>query len=892
MKSGSNLERVLESGEFAVTGELGPPKNSDPEVVRKKARILKGNVDAVNITDCQTAIVRMSSIGAGLIAKSEGVDPVIQMTCRDRNRIGMQSDLLAASAMGLKNLLCLTGDHQKFGNHPGSKGVFDMDSIQMLGMVRDMRDARKFQCGEEIKGEAPRLFLGAAANPFAYPFEFRAVRLGKKIASGADFVQTQIIYNVEKFAKFMEMCRDMGLEKKAYILAGVTPPKSLGMARYMKKFVPGMDVTDEVINRMKGAADKQQEGINICVDIINQVKEIKGVAGVHVMAIEWEEAVGEICELAGLLPRPTFVSTDEPVVSPVVSETITVQATEKVADAAPTEDGDDLLAQARKEAQDIVAAARAEADLIKTQAVVQPEDDNTGNIVAGADSDAGEHAMNEKERLMALESMKQGLDALKKAYGLDDDQFAALMNFAGAESILKKEPPTAAAVAPQTPAPVTTPPPEQPNDDAAQQAKAAAEARAKEEEAQKAKAAADAEANAEIEAKKKADAEAKAKADAQAKAEAEAMAKAKADAEAKAAAEVKAKEEAAAKEATEKSVAKPAPEGLGVQELKVEKTPFADRATKVPVSSYKQDYSGSIREVVLGNGDNAITVGGAESLPFHLFEGKMPNKPLIAMEIQDIKPDNWPSTLTKYFDDVMDNPVAWAQKCVNEYSADALNIYLIGTDPNGENRSAADAAKDAAAIIDAVDVPIIVWGCGNNEKDTDTLREVTSIIGDKKVCLAPLEDANYRTVGATAMAFQHPMVAASPIDVNLAKQLNILLENLGVPLNTVLMDPSIGALGYGIEYTYSVMERIRIAALTQKDEKLQVPIICNLGREVWKTKEVGLPSDDLLGDQEQRGIMMEAMTASCMMMAGGEVLIMRHPKAINMTKSLINGLMA
>ncbi|MCW5211700.1 acetyl-CoA decarbonylase/synthase complex subunit delta, partial [Desulfobulbus sp. TB] len=295
-------------------------------------------------------------------------------------------------------------------------------------------------------------------------------------------------------------------------------------------------------------------------------------------------------------------------------------------------------------------------------------------------------------------------------------------------------------------------------------------------------------------------------------------------------------------------------------------------------------------EVTMGNGDNTVTVGGSTSLPFHLFEGEMGNKPLIAMEIMDVRPDNWPDTLSQYFDDVMDSPVDWAKKCVELYKADAINIWLNGTDPNGANRSAADAAKDAAAVIEAVDVPIIVWGCGNAEKDTETLREVTSLIGDKKVCLAPLEDANYRAIGATAMAFQHPMVAASPIDVNLAKQLNILLENLGVPLDTVMMDPSVGALGYGIEYTYSVMERIRIAALTQKDEKLQVPIICNLGREVWKAKEVGLPSDEMLGDQENRGIMMEAITASCMLMAGGEVLIMRHPKAVNMTKALINGL--
>ncbi len=304
MRSGSNLERVLKSGEFAVTGELGPPKSGDPDVVREKARILKGNVDAVNITDCQTAIVRMSSIAAGLLTQSEGVEPVIQMTCRDRNRIGMQSDVLGATALGLKNLLCLTGDHQKFGNHPGAKGVFDMDSIQMLGMIKEMRDEKKFQCGEDIKNNEPQLFLGAAANPFAEPFEFRAARLGKKVANGADFVQTQIIYNVEKFAKFMEMARDLGLHEKAYILAGITPPRSLGMARYMKKFVPGMEVTDEVIQRMKDAKDKEDEGINIAVDIINQVKEIEGVAGAHIMAIEWESAVPEIVSRANLLPRP------------------------------------------------------------------------------------------------------------------------------------------------------------------------------------------------------------------------------------------------------------------------------------------------------------------------------------------------------------------------------------------------------------------------------------------------------------------------------------------------------------------------------------------------------------------------------------------------------------
>jgi CO dehydrogenase/acetyl-CoA synthase delta subunit len=899
MKSGSNLERVLKSGTFAVTGELGPPKNSDPAVVREKARILKGNVDAVNITDCQTAIVRMSSIGAGLIAQSEGVEPVIQMTCRDRNRISMQSDLLAASAMGLKNLLCLTGDHQKFGNHPGSKGVFDMDSIQMLGMVKDMRDAKKFQCGEEIKGKAPAFFLGAAANPFAYPFEFRAVRMGKKISNGADFIQTQIIYNVEKFAKFMEMARDLGLPEKAYILAGVTPPKSLGMARYMKKFVPGMDVTDEVIDRMKGAKDKKQEGINICVDIINQVKEIKGVAGVHVMAIEWEEAVAEICESAGLLPRPTFddVVADAPEIShekETVVETVKIQS--KKVDTAASEE---LMAKAREEAARIVADARAEAEMILSGEQPVTTENATAAI---ASDDAGEHEMNEKERQMALESVNQGLKALKSAYGLSDDQFEALLNFASAEAVLKREPVTAAP-APSTAQPVAAPAAAAPSEDTEQKAKDEAAARAKAEAETKAKA--EAEAKADAAAHAKAEAAAKAREEEEAriagaaakKAEAEAKAKAEAEAKAKADAEVKAKAEKEAKAAkvaetaaAAPKAAKAAPAGLEVAALAVDGAPFAERITKVPAASYKVDYSGSIREVTLGNGDHTVKVGGSTSMPFHLFEGEMQNKPLVAMEVLDIRPDNWPETLSQYFDDVMDSPVDWAKKCINEYNADAINIWLVGTDPNGENRSSADAAKDAAAVIEAVDVPIIIWGCGNSEKDTETLREVTSLIGNKKVCLAPLEDANYRAIGATAMAFQHPMVAASPIDVNLAKQLNILLENLGVPLDTVMMDPSIGALGYGIEYTYSVMERIRIAALTQKDEKLQVPIICNLGREVWKTKEVGLASEELMGDQEKRGIMMEAMTASCMLMAGGEVLIMRHPKAINMTKSLINGL--
>jgi len=303
MRSGSNLEKVLEKKEFAVTGELGPPKSADGNVVRGKAQILKGFVDAVNITDCQTSIVRMSSIASAAILLQEGLEPIVQMTTRDRNRIAIQSDLLGAAALGVKNLLCLTGDHQKFGNHPDAKGVFDLDSIQLLQMVKGMRDEKKFQCGEEMKTE-PRFFLGAVENPFADPFEFRAIRLGKKVEAGADFIQTQIIYNLDKFERWMQLVRERGLHKKVHILGGVSPLKSVGMAKYMKNYVPGLDVPDEIIERMKNAEDAKQEGINICVDIIKKAREIDGVAGVHVMAIEWEEAVPKIVEKAGLLPRP------------------------------------------------------------------------------------------------------------------------------------------------------------------------------------------------------------------------------------------------------------------------------------------------------------------------------------------------------------------------------------------------------------------------------------------------------------------------------------------------------------------------------------------------------------------------------------------------------------
>ncbi len=305
MKTKSKLEKILESGQFAVTGELGPPASANTDVIKQKAKYLKGNVDAVNVTDGQTAVVRMSSWAACLLGKEEGLEPTVQMTCRDRNRIALQMDILGISALGINNLLCLTGDHQIFGNHPTSKGVYDLDSIQFIKMVKEMRDEKKFQCGDEMDIE-PRLFIGAAANPFADPFEFRVLRLANKVAAGADFIQTQIIYNVDKFSKWMEAVREKGLHEKVKILAGVAPIKSIGAARYMQRKVPGMDVPEETIERLKSVPKENvsKEGIKVCVDIINQVREIKGVAGIHLMAIEWEEAVHEIVEQAGLLPRP------------------------------------------------------------------------------------------------------------------------------------------------------------------------------------------------------------------------------------------------------------------------------------------------------------------------------------------------------------------------------------------------------------------------------------------------------------------------------------------------------------------------------------------------------------------------------------------------------------
>ncbi|MGQ9569340.1 MAG: methylenetetrahydrofolate reductase [Thermodesulfovibrionales bacterium] len=303
MKSGSNLEKVLEGGYFAVTAEVGPPKGALSTVIKRKGELLKFYCDAMNVTDNQTAIVRMSSWSGCIILKEMGIDPVMQMVVRDRNRIAIQSDILGAVALGIRNVLCLSGDHQKFGNHPTAKGVYDIDSIQLIQTFKTMRDKKKFMCGEELSGDFS-LFIGAVENPFADPFEYRVQRLAKKTKAGADFIQTQAVFDVKKFSKWMDMVRDEGLDKQVHILAGIIPIKSVGMARYMRDNVSGISVPDEIVTRMEEARDAKEEGVKIALEIIDRLKEIEGIHGIHIMAVAWEDIVPVIVERAGLLPRP------------------------------------------------------------------------------------------------------------------------------------------------------------------------------------------------------------------------------------------------------------------------------------------------------------------------------------------------------------------------------------------------------------------------------------------------------------------------------------------------------------------------------------------------------------------------------------------------------------
>jgi methylenetetrahydrofolate reductase (NADPH) len=305
MRTESVLEKVWNAGHIAVTGECGPPRGALPDVVKEKAELLRGYVDAINVTDNQTAMVRMSSFAASLILKQMGLQPVMQMVTRDRNRLAAQAEIIGAYSHGINTMLCLSGDHPHFGDHPMASGVYDLDSVQLIQCVRKMRDEGKFQGGKEIKN-APKMLIGAAANPFADPFELRVARLAKKVKAGVDFIQTQCIYNLDKFEKWMKGVRERGLHKEVKIMAGVTPMKSVGAARYMKNKVPGMDVPDDIVERMgRVPKEKQpQEGVDICVESIQRLLSIEGVAGIHIMAIEWEAVVAQIVERAGLYPRP------------------------------------------------------------------------------------------------------------------------------------------------------------------------------------------------------------------------------------------------------------------------------------------------------------------------------------------------------------------------------------------------------------------------------------------------------------------------------------------------------------------------------------------------------------------------------------------------------------
>ena len=308
----------------------------------------------------------------------------------------------------------------------------------------------------------------------------------------------------------------------------------------------------------------------------------------------------------------------------------------------------------------------------------------------------------------------------------------------------------------------------------------------------------------------------------------------------------------------------------------------------------KTAYSGKIKEITLGKGGKAVTVGGETCYPFYLFEGEMPNLPRIAMEVFDCPPEEWPEAALEPFTGVTDDPVAWAKKCVDQYGAEMICLQLLSTDPNGLDRGADEAAEVVKRVAEAIDVPLIVWGTANHDKDTEVLRQVAEICQGRDLILGPVEEGDYKRIGAAAIGYHHTVVASTPIDINLAKQLNILLGNLGVPDDLLVMDPTVSGIGYGLEYAYSVMERDRMAALTQQDEKLQLPLICNIGKEVWKTKEAKISSEEepKLGDTKKRGILLEAMSAMCLLLAGADVLIMRHPEAIKLLRETIAELVA
>lgn len=308
MAESSNLERLLRAGHFVVCGEMSPPQGADRAAILKKCDYFRQVVDAVNLTDNQTAIVRMSSVVSSVFALAGGVEPIMQMTCRDRNRLAQQADILGASAAGVKNILCLTGDYQTFGNHPDAKGVFDLDSVQLIHTVAGMH-AGKFLCGDEIKSP-PGMFIGGAANPFGEPFDLRIMRLGKKIAAGVQFIQTQPVFDIPRFERWMAAVRAQGYDRQVFILAGVMPVRSVRALLHMKAHVPGMRIADEYIVRMQSATDPKEEGVTICVEIMERLRQTPGVSGIHIMPVMWESITPRLVEEAGLLPRPVLVSTE------------------------------------------------------------------------------------------------------------------------------------------------------------------------------------------------------------------------------------------------------------------------------------------------------------------------------------------------------------------------------------------------------------------------------------------------------------------------------------------------------------------------------------------------------------------------------------------------------
>ena len=307
VKSGSNLERILTSGQFAVTGEAGPPKGASSEVMRKKGELLRATADALNVTDNQTAVARLSSFAGCLLLKEIGIEPVLQMVVRDRNRLALQSDILGAAALGIRNVLCLSGDHQSLGNHPSARGVYDIDSTNLVRLVRSMRDEHRFLNGEPILGDVP-MFIGAAGHPFADPFELQLARLANKVQAGADFIQTQAVFDMPRFLQWMKRVRERGLDEMTHILAGVLPLKSARMAAHMRENVPGVCMPDELVRRMTSAVDPKAEGLAICLETIEQLRSVGGVHGIHIMAVGWEEVVPRLVERAGLVPRPGVVS--------------------------------------------------------------------------------------------------------------------------------------------------------------------------------------------------------------------------------------------------------------------------------------------------------------------------------------------------------------------------------------------------------------------------------------------------------------------------------------------------------------------------------------------------------------------------------------------------------